>query len=307
MTDLSEIDYKGFKSGYVALLGKPNVGKSTLLNHYIGQKIAAVSYKPQTTRRRQLGILTNVHAQIIFVDTPGLHTGDYRLSQFINQEAEYALMDADVILFMVDASRLPDREDVRLAEVVREKAGDAVRVLVLNKADLVDPTDVGQREKAFGELLDFDRHIWVSAITQEGREELLQEIIQVLPEGPKYFPEEQITKTYEREIAEDLIRAAALHHLRDEVPYGIFVQVNDYKERKEDLRYIHATIYVENGSHKGIVIGRGGRMIKEISTMARQEIEEMSGEKVYLDLQVKVKKNWRNDPDFLRRHGLSHE
>jgi GTPase len=177
----------------------------------------------------------------------------------------------------------------------------------LNKGDLVDPSDVNQREKAYSELLDFDRLIWVSAITQEGRSRLFQEIIQLLPEGPKYYPEEQITTTYEREIAEDLIRAAALNYLRDEVPYGIFVRVNDYKKRSENLRYVHATIFVENESHKGIVIGRGGRMIKKISTMARQETEEMSGEKIYLDLKVKVKKNWRNDPDFLRRYGLRHD
>jgi GTPase len=307
MSEISDTGFEGNKSGYVALVGKPNVGKSTLLNHYIGQKIAAVSHKPQTTRQRQLGILTTEDAQIIFVDTPGLHTGDYKLSEYINEEAEYALMDADVILFIVDASGLPDQEDFRLADMVQEKAGDTARVLVLNKGDLVDPSDVNQREKAYSELLDFDRLIWVSAITQEGRSRLFQEIIQLLPEGPKYYPEEQITTTYEREIAEDLIRAAALNYLRDEVPYGIFVRVNDYKKRSENLRYVHATIFVENESHKGIVIGRGGRMIKKISTMARQETEEMSGEKIYLDLKVKVKKNWRNDPDFLRRYGLRHD
>jgi GTPase len=307
MSEISDTGFEGNKSGYVALVGKPNVGKSTLLNHYIGQKIAAVSHKPQTTRQRQLGILTTEDAQIIFVDTPGLHTGDYKLSEYINEEAEYALMDADVILFIVDASGLPDQEDFRLADMVQEKAGDTARALILNKGDLVDPSDVNQREKAYSELLDFDRLIWVSAITQEGRSRLFQEIIQLLPEGPKYYPEEQITTTYEREIAEDLIRAAALNYLRDEVPYGIFVRVNDYKKRSENLRYVHATIFVENESHKGIVIGRGGRMIKKISTMARQETEEMSGEKIYLDLKVKVKKNWRNDPDFLRRYGLRHD
>jgi GTP-binding protein Era len=178
---------------------------------------------------------------------------------------------------------------------------------VLNKSDLVDASDVKQREESFQSLLDFDDHIWVSAITHDGRQELLNKIISLLPEGPKYYPEEQLTMTYEREIAEDLIRASALHFLREEVPYGIYVRVNDYKERQENLRYIHATIFVENESHKGIVIGRGGSMIKAISTKARQEIEEMSGEKVYLELKVKVKKNWRNDPDFLRRCGLSHD
>jgi len=288
-------------------VGKPNVGKSTLLNHYIGQKIAAVSYKPQTTRQRQLGILTTDEAQIIFVDTPGLHSGDYKLSRFINEEAEYALMDADVILFIVDASSVLNHEDEQLAEVIKEKSGDAALLLVLNKADLAAASDSKQHEQAFQSLLDFDDHIWISAVTKEGCDALLHRIINLLPKGPRYYPEEQITTTYEREIAEDLIRAAALHYLREEVPYGIFVRVNDYKLRQDETRYIHATIFIERESHKGIVIGRGGSMIKKISTMARQEIEEMSGESVYLDLQVKVEKNWRNNPDFLKRYGLSHD
>jgi len=307
MSELIQMDFGGFKSGYVALLGKPNVGKSTLLNHYIGQKIAAVSYKPQTTRRRQLGILTTESAQIIFVDTPGLHSGAYKLSEFINQEARYALMDADLILFIVDASQYPDQEDQQLAQEVAEKAGITQKLLVLNKIDLVEPSQAQNIETAYAGLLDFDDTIRISAITAVGREALLERIMQLLPEGPKYFPDEQITSTYEREIAEDLIRAAALTYLRDEVPYGIFVQVDDYKTRENDRLYVHATVFVERESHKGIVIGKGGRMIKQISTTAREEIEEMSGKPVFLDLKVKVAKNWRNDPNFLQRHGLSHD
>ena len=301
------MDYQGYKSGYVALVGKPNVGKSTLLNSYLGQKVAAVSHRPQTTRRRQLGILTTEKAQIIFMDTPGLHSGNYKLSQFINEEAQFSLMDADVILFIVDASGLPDHEDVELAEVIKIKAKKATKLLVLNKADLISIDEIAGRENAYRALLDFEEHIWISAVTKEGREDLLQRVVEVLPDGPQYFPSEQVTVTYEREIAEDLIRAAALHYLRDEVPYGIFVRVNDYKLRKENLRYIHATIFVESESHKGIVIGKRGSMIKKISTKAREEIQEMGGEKVYLELQVKVEKNWRNNPDFLSRYGLSHD
>lgn len=307
MTEIEEMDFEGYKSGFVALIGKPNVGKSTLLNHYIGQKIAAVSFKPQTTRRRQLGILTLPGAQLIFVDTPGMHSDDYKLSQFINEEAQYALMDSDVILFIADASQSPDREDRMLAEEVQEKAGKSTVLLVLNKIDLVEPTLLESRKNAYQELMAFDDYIQISAITEAGRDKLLERVIELLPEGPKFYPEGQITDTYEREIAADLIRAAALHNLRDEVPYGIFVRVDDYKEREENLRYIHATILVERESHKGIVIGQRGSMIKQISTMAREEIEEMSGEKVFLDLKVKVEKNWRNNPDFLRRHGLSHD
>jgi GTP-binding protein Era len=307
MTSLEEMDFKGFKSGYVALVGKPNVGKSTLLNHYIGQKIAAVSYRPQTTRRRQLGILTTEDAQIIFIDTPGLHSEEFKLSKFINEEAQYALMDADLILFIVDVSQFPDEEDKMIAEEVKNKSGDTKKLLVLNKMDLVDPPVMESHENAYQGLLDFDDSIRISALTEVGREALIQRVIELLPEGPKYFPEEQITDTYEREIAEEIIRAAALNFLEEEVPYGIFVEVNDYLLRPNGTRYVHAMVYVERESQKGIVIGKRGRMIKQISTLARQEIEEMSGESVFLELKVKVEKNWRNNPDFLRIHGLSHD
>ena len=307
MTELEKMDFTGFKSGFVALAGKPNVGKSTLLNYYIGQKIAAVSFRPQTTRKRQLGILTTEDAQIIFVDTPGLHSGDYKLSEFINEEAQYALMDSDLILFVVDSSQFPDREDRQIADKVKERSGNAALLLVMNKIDLVEQDIVETHEQAYQELLDFDDTIRISAITETGRDELLERIKALLPEGPKYYPEEQITDTYEREIAEEMIRAAALHYLRDEVPYGIFVRVNDYRLREDEKRYIHATIFVERESQKGIVIGKGGSMIKQISTMAREEIEEMSGESVFLDLTVKVEKNWRNNPEILRRYGLSHD
>jgi GTP-binding protein Era len=307
MTSLEEMDFKGFKSGFVALVGKPNVGKSTLLNHYIGQKIAAVSYRPQTTRRRQLGILTTEKAQIIFVDTPGLHSEEYKLSRFINEEAQYALMDADLILFIVDVSQFPDDEDRMIADEVKNRAGETKKCLVLNKIDLVDTSVIDSRENAYKAMLEFDDSIRISAITEIGREALLERVVELLPEGPKYYPEEQITDTHEREIAEDIIRAAALTYLEEEVPYGIFVEVKDYLLRPNGTRYVHATVYVERESQKGIVIGKSGRMIKQISTLARQEIEEMSGEPVFLELKVKVEKNWRNNPDFLRSHGLSHD
>lgn len=307
MTSHDGLDFGGYKSGYVALLGKPNVGKSTLLNGYLGQKVAAVSLKPQTTRRRQLGILTTEEAQIIFVDTPGLHKGAYKLSNFINQEARYALMDADLILFMVDVSQLPDEEDQWLAQEVAEKAQKTLKLLVLNKTDRVDLTVAKKNALAYAELLDFVDRIYISAITTHGQEALLKRVIELLPEGPQYFPDGQITDIYERNIAEDLIRSTALTFLRDEVPYGLYVRVDDYKLRENDVLYIHATLIVERESHKGIVIGKGGGMIKQISTAARQEIEEMSGNPVFLELKVKVVKNWRNDQNFLRQYGLSHD
>jgi GTP-binding protein Era len=301
------MDFNGYKSGYVALVGKPNVGKSTLLNHYIGQKVAAVSKKPQTTQKRQLGILTTENAQIIFIDTPGLHSGNYKLSSFINEEAENALTDADLILFVVDISQFPDGEDRRLAELINKLSGDIPKLLVMNKIDLANPTGIDLQKTAYLQLLEFVDSVEISAITESGREKLLNQIIQLLREGPQFFPEDQITDVYEREIAQDLIRASALHHLRDEVPYATFIQVDDYVLRGDGTRYVHATIFVERESQKRIVIGKGGSMIKQISTLARMEIEEMSGEPVFLDLKVKVEKNWRDNPDFLRRHGLSHD
>lgn len=296
-----------FRSGYVALVGKPNVGKSTLLNEFIGQTIAAVSIKPQTTRQRQLGILTTPEAQIIFVDTPGLHSGVYRLSEFINQEARYALMDADLLLFVVDGSQYPDAEDRQLAQEVREKAGTVKRLLVVNKIDLTEKDALSRHTQAYQDLLDFDDQVQISAVSKAGRDKLMARIIRLLPEGPQFYSEDQITATYERDIAEDLIRAAALEYLRDEVPYALFVRVDDYHQQEEEKRYVHATLFVERESQKGIVIGRGGSMIKKISTLAREKIEEMSGESVFLDLSVKVEKNWRNNPDFLDRYGLSHD
>ena len=307
MTEMGELDFSGYKSGYVALVGKPNVGKSTLLNHYIGQKIAAVSFKPQTTRRRQLGILTLENAQILFVDTPGFHSGDYKLSDYINEEAQFALMDADLILFLVDADQDPDDEDRKMADEIQRRANQTPVLLVLNKIDLVEPAVLESRLLLYRDLLDVEDQALISAITATGRDLLLERVIEHLPEGPKYFPEDQITDTYERDISEELIRAAALQYLRDEVPYGILVRVDEYKLRENDLLYIHATIFVERESHKGIVIGQRGSMIKQISTTARQEIEAMSGNKVYLELKVKVEKNWRNNPEFLRRYGLSHD
>ncbi len=300
-------DYEGYKSGYVALIGKPNVGKSTLLNNYLGQPIAAVSFRPQTTQRRQLGILTTPEAQIIFVDTPGLHGGDFKLSEFINQEAHFAMLDADLLLFIVDVSQMPDGEDVQLADQVKQLRKDIPKLLVLNKVDLVDPDDLNQHVTAFQNLLVFDDQVKLSATTEEGREALLEHVANLLPSGPQFYPEEQITATNEREIAEDLIRAAAMQNLQEELPYVLFVRVNDYKLREEGKRYIHATVFVERDTQKGILIGKGGSMIKTISTTARNAIESMSGESVFLELQVKVEKNWRNNPAFLQRYGLSHD
>ena len=212
MMEMESMQFDGYRSGYVALVGKPNVGKSTLLNDYVGQMIAAVSAKPQTTRRRQLGILTLDNAQIVFVDTPGMHAGDYKLSRFINEEAQFALMDADLILFIVDASQAPDAEDKALAGEIGALKEPPKVLLVLNKIDILAPDLAPARREQYSALMSFADVIQISALTAPGREQLLEKVIAMLPEGPRYFPEDQITDIYEREIAEDLIRAAALEN-----------------------------------------------------------------------------------------------
>jgi len=300
---------ENFKSGYVAVAGRPNVGKSTLVNLLLGQKVAAVSPRPQTTRKRQLGILTRPDAQIIFIDTPGLHKPVHKLGEVMNSQAFEALTDADVILFLVDASMTPAAEDYLAAERLTGM-GEAVlakTLLVVNKMDLITPAQVADRLLAYQNLLPMTPLYPIAAIVNSNCDLLLGVVLERLPFGPVYFPEEQVTDMYEREISAELIRAAALINLRDEVPHGIAVRVEQYTERGDSGAYIVATLFVERESHKAIVIGQAGKMIKEIGATARQEIESMSGRKVFLDLHVKVRANWRDDQTALRQFGFDPE
>jgi len=294
-----------FKSGFIAIAGKPNVGKSTLTNVLLGQPIAGVSAKPQTTRKRQLAIRTTAEYQMIFVDTPGLHEPKDRLSQFINSEAVSALSDADLILFLVDGSQKPDEEDRKLADLVHEAQKEDSVLLVINKIDLVDGKTLSAHRKLYQALFPEAPVVQISAQTGKGISELIDNIVERLPEGPMYFPEEQITQTYERDIAAELIRAACMDLLEDELPYSIAVHTDEYSERENGLVYIKATIFVERDAQKAIVIGRNGEMIKRIGTLARTEIEAMNGKKVFLELYVKTRKNWKNDPAFLREVGFT--
>ena len=292
-----------FRSGFVAIVGKPNVGKSTLMNAILKQQVAAVSIRPQTTRKRQLGILTTQNAQIIFIDTPGLHEVQYKLSSFINAEALSALHDSDVILFLVDLSSLPDSEDERLANEITVNVPGTPVIMVLNKADLAPKPIKTRNINAYKALASTAHAIEISALKNQNVDKLLEMIIENLPEGPQYYPEDQVTDYYEREIAADLIRAACLEYLEDEVPHAVAVRVDEYQERDEQNAYIKATVFVEREAQKGIVIGKGGLMIKQIGSKARQEIEAMSDRKIYLDLSVKVEKNWRNNPQVLKQFG----
>ena len=292
-----------FKSGFVAVVGRPNVGKSTLINAFVGQKIAAVSPKPQTTRLNQLGILTDENGQIVFVDTPGIHQPKHTLGKGMNTAAQNALFDADMVLWLVDISENPHAEDRIIAE--RLKGVQAV-IQALNKIDLIKDADaLAEKRGLFKELLPSAEQIMISAVEGKGFDALREGVLTYLPEGPALYPEDQITDLYEREIAADLIREAALNNLRDEVPHAIAVRIDEYKERDDTGAFIAATIFVERDSQKGIVIGRQGSVLKAIGTVARKAIEAMSGRKVFLDLRVKVKKNWRTDRAFLKQMGYS--
>jgi GTP-binding protein Era len=293
------------KSGFVAILGHPNVGKSTLLNSILGQKIAAVSPRPQTTRRKQLGILTLEHAQVIFIDTPGVHQPRHKLGEKMNQMAQETLQDADLVFFIVDASRPPNSEDLMLSEVIIKAGRQSATLLLLNKIDLISPQHWDQRKSEFTALLPEATPLLISAARGDGREQLLQLMFERLPEGPQYYPEDQITDLFERDLAADLIREAALLYLDDEVPHGINVRVDEYTDRNDTTAFIAATLILERETHKPIVIGRAGSMLKKIGSSARKEIEALTGRSVFLELRVKVRKNWRDDEAALQSFGFS--
>ena len=289
-----------FRSGFIAVVGRPNVGKSTLINALLSQTVAAVSPRPQTTRRRQLGILTLSNAQVVFVDTPGLHRPVHKLGHALNRAAEAAIQDADTMLVVCDVSEPVRKEDRMVAEAVEAVRPAPAVVLALNKVDLVGPGDLETRGSAFRSLFPRAAAQAVSA----GQKDLVDRIVERLPEGPAYYPEDAVTDAHERDLAGDLIRSAALGLLRDEVPHSLAVQVEEYRERNESSAYIAATLLVERESQKGIVIGRGGSMLKDIGMRARAAIEDLTHRQIYLDLRVRVLPNWRDDPQALRRLGF---
>ena len=302
---MEENQVSDYRSGFVALIGKPNVGKSTLLNRLLGQPIAGISAKPQTTRRRQLGILTAEKYQIVFVDTPGLTDAKDRLAKSINSEVQFALNDSDILLLLVDASNPADPMDEKLLDAIQALKEQPPVLIVFNKADRLNKSSFSQLSALYREKLPNARTLQISALDGAGVKKMLEEIVELLPLGPQYFPDEQITEDYERDIAAEMIRAVTMDMLTEEMPYSIATQVQSYKERDNGVLYIEATIFVERDSQKAIVIGRKGQMIREIGTKAREELEKATGQKVFLEVVVKVQKDWKNDQAFLKQIGLA--
>jgi GTP-binding protein Era len=288
-------DVEQVRSGLVALVGRPNVGKSTLLNAYLGTKVSIVSPKPQTTRVAVRGILNRDDAQVVFIDTPGLHRPKSRLGEYMVEAARRSLPDADVVCFVIDASEPPRADDRRIAAMVKRSGKPAI--LVLNKVDIARHADTVLQQ--YRELGPWDIEVAVSAQRAEGLPALLDEIVARLPEGPRLFPIDQYTDLTEREQVAELIREKVLLNTQQEVPHGVAVEVEEWEQRGERL-YIRATVNVEREGHRAIIIGEQGQMLKKIGSAARYEIERLLDRAVYLDLWIKVRKDWRSDPNSLR-------
>ena len=290
-----------FKSGFVTVVGKTNVGKSSIINKLVGEKIAAIANKPQTTRTRIRGIINRPNSQIIIMDTPGLHKSKSKLGNMMNENAISSIPDVDVVLYVIDAS------DKSIDEKILEKIKESKKktILIINKIDLVDAKKVAELINKYKELYDFSAIIPVSVKKEKNVEEIVKEIESNLKEGPAYYDTEEYTDQTLRQLAEETIREKALKLLQDEVPHGILVEVTKMKSRKtkemEKIYDIDATIFCLRDSHKGIIIGKDGNMLKKIGTYAREDLENMLNNKVNLKLWVKVKKDWINDMSIVKK------
>lgn len=293
-----------FHAGFCVIVGRPNVGKSTLLNLYVGAKVTIVSDKPQTTRRVVRGILTRPDAQIVFVDTPGIHRPIHPLGKFMVRSAVDTLEDVNVVVFVVDGSKMPTREDEDIAELLNARVQAPV-LLALNKVDLLKRDAIGDITQAYFDLVKHDDWMRISATKKLNTDKLLDMIVARLPEGPALYPEDEITDTPMQYLAAELVREQFLLNTRQEIPHSIAVQVDEWEERSPDLTYISATVWVEKDSQKAIVIGERGSMLKKVGQAARKEIEEWLGHQAYLDLVVKVRPQWRRDDRLLSELGYS--
>ncbi|EMF0425937.1 GTPase Era [Enterococcus hirae] len=293
------------KSGFVAIVGRPNVGKSTLLNRIVGQKIAIMSDKAQTTRNKIQGVYTTPEAQLIFIDTPGIHKPKHRLGDFMVESAYSALREVDAVLFMISADQKRGRGDDFIIE--RLKNVQSPVYLIINKIDKVHPDELLGIIEDYSAQMPFAQVVPISATEGNNVDRLMEVLIAEMPEGPQYFPDDQVTDHPEYFIVSELIREKVLFLTRDEVPHSVAVVVDSMKRNENDKIQIQATIIVERDSQKGIIIGKGGKMLKEIGTKARKDIEDLLGDKVFLELWVKVQKDWRDKRVYLQDFGYRKE
>lgn len=291
-----------FKTGYIALIGRPNVGKSTLMNQMIGQKIAITSCKPQTTRNKIMTVYTDEQCQMIFLDTPGIHETKNKLGEYMTKLAKNTLTEVDIVMWLVEPSTFIGAGEKSIIEDL--KACRKPVILVINKIDTVSEDNLDRFEEAYRKEMDFAAVVKVAALKRKNIDGVMNTIRELLPVGPPFYDEDTLTDQPERQIVAEIIREKALRLMKDEVPHGIAVTIERMREREDkDLMDIEATIICERDSHKGIVIGKGGAMLKKIGSTARKDIEELVGVKVNLQLWVKVRKDWRDDKTQLKSFG----
>ncbi|GGA20501.1 GTPase Era [Paenibacillus physcomitrellae] len=294
-----------FKSGFVTIVGRPNVGKSTLMNHIVGQKIAIMSDKPQTTRNKIHGVYTSNDMQVIFLDTPGIHKRQSKLGDYMNTTALNTFGEVEAVLFLADASEGFGGGDRYIIERLKEIKTPVI--LVLNKIDKITPEELLPMIESYSKLYPFAEIVPISAMMGNNVNTLLDQIAKYLPEGPQYYPEDQVTDHPEQFVCAELIREKILHLTREEVPHSIAVTIEDMRVQENGVVYISAVIFVERDSQKGIIIGKQGALLKEIGKLARHDIEHLLGSKIFLELWVKVKKDWRNQDRVLRDLGFNRD
>ena len=293
------------KSGIITICGRPNVGKSTLTNTLTGEKIAIVSDKPQTTRNRITAVVNRGECQFVFLDTPGLHKARTRLGDYMVKVVKESVADVDGVMLLVEPIAKIGGPEQELIDRIKNLGVPAM--LVINKIDTIAKEDLLAVMAVYGEAYDWDAVMPISAQTGEGVDELMNILEQWLPEGPQLFPEDMVTDQPERQIMGEIVREKLLRSLDKEVPHGTAVEITKFSQRDNDIIDVHATIYCEKESHKGIIIGKGGAMLKKISTQARTDMERFMGEKVYLETWVKVKENWRDNPAAIQNFGYTEE
>jgi len=300
------LENKEFKSGFVSIIGRANVGKSTLMNVMIGQKIAIMSNKPQTTRNRIQTIITTERGQIIFIDTPGIHEAKHKLGAFMNETAVSTFNEVDIVLWLIEPDKHIGKGDALIIEQLKKTKTPVI--LVINKIDTIEKPQILEVINTYKDQYDFTEIIPVSALKNENIESVLDSLYKHLKEGPQFFPEDMITDQPERQLVAELIREKALRLMEQEIPHGIAVVIDQMKDRdNQDIIDIDATIVCEKDSHKGMIIGKQGQMLKKIGTLARHDMEALLGCKVHLQLWVKVKKDWRDSDFLLKNFGYRNE